>query len=58
MPKALKAQAKALGLEYREEEGGNHTKVCIGDKQTVVARHTEINEITARAILKHMGVIK
>lgn len=56
--KALKSQAKASGLVYREEEGANHTKVWIGDKQTVVARHTEINEITARAILKYMGVKK
>lgn len=56
--KALKSQAKASGLVYREEEGANHTKVWVGDKQTVVARHTEINEITARAILKYMGVKK
>ena len=56
--KALKVEAKASGLDYREEEGANHTKVWIGDRQTVVARHTEINEITAKAILKHMGVKK
>ena len=54
--KALRAQAKASGLHNREEEGANHTKVWIGDEQTVVPRHTEINEITAKAILKHMGV--
>lgn len=37
-------------------EGGSHTKVVIGNRATVVARHNEINEITARAILKQMGV--
>lgn len=47
-----------MGVEYREVEGGNHTKVWIGDQQTVVARHTEINELTAKSILKHMGVIR
>lgn len=46
------------GSGVSEEEGGNHTKVWVGDRQTVVARHAEINDITARVILKHMGVIK
>lgn len=36
-------------------EGGSHTKVSIGENHTVVPRHNEINEITARAILKQMG---
>lgn len=35
-------------------EGGSHTKVRVGERQTVIPRHTEINEITARAILKHL----
>ncbi len=54
--KTLKAEAKARGVEMEVVEGGNHTKVIIGDVQTVVPRHNEINEITARAILKQMGV--
>jgi hypothetical protein len=52
--KALKAIAKELGEEYADKEGGNHTKVWIGGRQTTVARHNEINEITAQATLKHM----
>ena len=54
--RALKDRAKELGLEYREQEGGKHTKVWIGDTQTVIPRHNEINEFTANGILNHMGV--
>jgi mRNA interferase HicA len=54
--KRLAAEAKARGLNIEITEGGSHTKVAIGDNQTVVPRHNEINEITARAILKQMGV--
>jgi len=53
--KQLTQIAKSQGLELREEEGANHTKVYIGDKQSVVARHNEINELTARSIIKHFG---
>ncbi|GAB2605997.1 hypothetical protein GCM10027067_16780 [Pseudactinotalea suaedae] len=56
--KRLTKQAKALGQEMIVTEGGSHTKVRIGDTQTVVPRHSEINEITATAILKQMGVQK
>ena len=52
----LKASAKQRGLEYTEVEGGKHTKVGIGGKQTTVPRHNEIAEGTAKAILKQMGV--
>jgi hypothetical protein len=52
----LKAEAKGRGVEMEVTEGGSHTKVAIGDDQTVVPRHNEINEITAWAILKQMGV--
>jgi len=53
--KALSEIAKTAGVEMEITEGGNHTKVKIGDKSTVVARHNEINELTAKSILKHMG---
>ncbi len=54
--KALSAEAKRQGLSLLITEGGSHTKVSIGDRHTTVPRHNEINEITAKAILKHMGV--
>jgi hypothetical protein len=50
----LRAVAATARLEYLETEGGSHTKVEFGGKQTTVPRHNEINEITAKAILKHM----
>jgi mRNA interferase HicA len=54
--KRLAAEARAQGRELIVSEGRHHTKVSIGEAQTVVPRHNEINEITARAILRQMGV--
>jgi mRNA interferase HicA len=52
--KKLKAAAKERGEELVVIEGGNHTKVRIGNLSTIVPRHNEVNEFTARAILKDM----
>lgn len=54
--KRLNAKAKGEGTTLDVTEGGNHTKVTIGTRSSVVPRHNEINEITAKAILKQMGV--
>lgn len=54
--KRLRHQARARGVEMVLTEGAKHTKVVIGEARTVVPRHSEINERTARAILKQMGV--
>lgn len=54
--KRLASEAKRQGLDMIITEGGNHTKVSIGERATVVARHNEVNEITAKAILKQMGI--
>lgn len=53
--KRLAETAKAEGAELEITEGGSHTKVKIGDRQSVVPRHSEVNEITTKAILKQMG---
>lgn len=53
--KQIKKIAKTEGADLEVTEGGSHTKVKIGDRQTVVPRHSEINEITAQAILKQIG---
>lgn len=50
----LAAMARSEGREMQIREGGSHTKVRIGERQTVVPRHSEINEVTARAILRQM----
>ena len=48
LPKIAKAQNAALQIK----EGGNHTKVKIADHTLIVPRHREINENTAKGILK------
>lgn len=52
--KRLAQIAKAQGVEIRFTEGGNHTKVWIGDSSEMVPRHTEINEMTAKAIIRKL----
>lgn len=52
--KRLARIAKEQGLEMHLTEGGNHTKVTIGNRTDVVPRHTEINEMTAKAIIRKM----
>lgn len=52
--KRLRDIAKANGLTLTLTEGGKHTKVTLGEKQTVIPRHTEINENTARAIIAQL----
>ncbi|MGL5859591.1 MAG: type II toxin-antitoxin system HicA family toxin [Angustibacter sp.] len=54
--KQLAKQAKAEGVELEVAEGGNHTRVKIGDRRSTVPRHSEVNELTAKAILRQMGV--
>ena len=46
--------AKSKGLLVIWEEGSSHTKVCVGDRQTTIPRHSEVNEITSRAILCYL----
>lgn len=53
--KRLQQMAASEGLELKVTEGGSHTKVVIGDRTSYVPRHGEINEITARAILKQLS---
>ncbi len=52
--KRITAIAKTKGVTAVYEEGGSHTKVTVGDRQTVIPRHREINEITARKIIDQL----
>ncbi|MFZ2174957.1 MAG: type II toxin-antitoxin system HicA family toxin [Rhodococcus sp. (in: high G+C Gram-positive bacteria)] len=54
--KEIRAFAKDAGLDIVETEGGSHTKVVVGGRRTVVARHGEIPEVTAKAIRKQLGM--
>jgi division protein CdvB (Snf7/Vps24/ESCRT-III family) len=50
--KRLRKMASEQGVELTEKEGGLHTKVFLGEHFVVVPRHTEINEYTAKGILR------
>lgn len=50
--KRLAEIAKDRGEELIVIEGGNHTKVRVGQKMTMIPRHREVSEGTARTILK------
>ncbi len=49
--RALKKRLQKYGW-YKYQEGKNHEKWTNGEIKTTVPRHTNINEITARQILK------
>jgi len=46
-------QRQGVGEDY--VEGGNHTTVQFGDRRTSIPRHNEIDEYTARGILRYLG---
>lgn len=50
--KRLKQIAKSQNRSLRITEGGSHTRVQIGQHVDYVPRHNEVNEITAKAIIK------
>jgi len=50
----LRQIAQSEGLELKVREGSRHTVVAIGDRIDVVPRHNEINEHTARRIIRKM----
>ncbi|RCK68280.1 type II toxin-antitoxin system HicA family toxin [Desertihabitans brevis] len=56
--KQIAKHAKANGLDVTTREGGSHTVVTVGENSTTVPRHNEINEMTAKAILKQIGATK
>ncbi|MFE4195322.1 hypothetical protein ACFRJ9_05625 [Paenarthrobacter sp. NPDC056912] len=51
----LEGIAKRRGepIEYRE--AGSHTVARVGNRQVAIPRHSEINEITAKKIIKQIG---
>jgi len=46
--KKLKAEAKRRGLDFETYELTNHTGIRIGDTASTLARHSEIDDLTAR----------
>lgn len=47
-------RAREQGLDVEWSEGANHTKVRVGSVKTTIPRHNEVNEITARSILRYL----
>ena len=58
LEKAIRRIAKDKGLAAEFTEGAKHAHVKLGDRQTTIPRNTEINEHTARGILRHLGEAK
>jgi mRNA interferase HicA len=55
--KTIRKAAKIGGVEFvLVREGSEHSVYRYGTQQVVVPRHRELNEITARAILKDLGL--
>ena len=52
--KRINRIAKSQGETATFTEGGRHTHVQIGEKRTTIPRHSEVNELTARGILKFL----
>jgi hypothetical protein len=52
--KRLAEIAAAEGVQLVTTEGGAHTKVTVGERVSFVPRHNEINELTAKAIIKQL----
>lgn len=52
--KRINELARSRGLVVTWQEGASHTKVGVGERQSTIPRHAEVNEITARAILRHL----
>ena len=52
--KAIEVMAMRDGHSVEMREGSNHTVVKVGSRRTTIPRHREINELTARSILKKL----
>jgi mRNA interferase HicA len=52
LERRIREIARAKGLTVEAREGAGHTVVRVGDAQTTIPRHSEINELTARGILR------
>lgn len=53
--KRLREVAKGRGVDFVEKEGANHTRVWIGENNTTVPRHGEIDDLLAKKIMKQIG---
>lgn len=54
--KISKAAANAGTRFDLVRQGGNHTIYRYGSQNVVIPRHKEINELTAKGILRDLGI--
>lgn len=53
----LRRLAAKRGLDFAISQGKNHTKVALGDRRSVVGRHsTDLKTGTLHGILKQVGL--
>ena len=53
----LRRLAAKRGLEVEISQGNNHTKVTLGDRRSVIGRHsTDLKTGTLNGILKQLGL--
>lgn len=53
---AISHYAKTTEQELTIKEGGNHTRIWVGDRYTTVPRHREIPDLAAQKIYKQIGL--
>lgn len=58
LERQIRQIARAKGENAVFTEGGSHIHVTVGDKQITMPRHHEINELTAKGILKYLKETK
>ena len=46
--------ARTQGVKPIYTEGGSHTHVAVGGRRITIPRHNEVNENTARGILRYL----
>lgn len=55
---AIRKYAQEQGVPVVMKEGGNHTRVWVGERYATLPRHSEIPDRFAKTILKQLGIEK
>lgn len=53
----LRRAARDAGVSYEEVELTNHTGVVVGGLRSTLARHTEIDDVTARKFFDQYAAV-
>ena len=55
--KRLEKAAREAGVSFEITELTNHTGITVGGKRSTLARHTEVDEVTARKFFKQFSEV-